>query len=202
MASRKPSGPFDSFLETVRTYARVYEPGVRHAIEKLCQKGKSAGKDFDQKKLAKRLDKISTILIAPRPDPLGYRAGETGQPFRKDTVRLLAKQAAAFRKRISEFKQTRLAVHLAETNQISTHDLLHPAQSLTAFDAVVKLPSLLSTYENTLAPLVDPHVLDLCKYVKETTDGWNDQLLIEILAPLKVAHTGSLPAFRKWRTRK
>lgn len=199
--------PLQSFLDGIRKRHPKAEAEIRAAttaLQKLCRRGDGAGKGFDTDVLGRYLHAVLHSRDNP-PETLGYITADstkvTAHRLSKNDVRRIAKCAAKLVKDIPKLRMTPLVLHSALNGKIPPGDLLRLNQTLKMFDTLVKLPRLLAQFNRTHFPTVDYNLLALCRYVREKTGNWNDQLSVAILAPLKIPHTDSVDSFKMWRTR-
>ena len=87
--------------------------------------------------------------------------------------------------------------------RIPKSDLLCSKLVDASLNTLVELPKLAKEYGGGGYPqsVTDGQLWLLCKYIKDTTMGWNDSLVVDLLEPLGVKHCSSGDALKNWRSR-
>jgi hypothetical protein len=220
MAARASSSlpaNLERFLGTVATKDPEYGANARKAVEKLCEMGQTAGRDFDPETLAHDLEYIriwqdeAESGHAWRPLQYGRRADEAFSPHH---LKRIANRARELQNDMLKLRQTAFIFELNATKRIPEGDLLHH-QTGAALNTLTELPALASSLygrprrnaappntapRSRMLPQTEYGLWQLSHYVKETTGRWNDSLLVDILGPLRIPHCQGVDALKMWRS--
>ena len=159
---------------------------------------------MDESVLVKHLASVYLAQTFPAPHhPLAYDRREL--PLSRAQLNAMAKRAAQLKIDLGKLNRTSLVFFLFSTGNIPEGDLLGPPffddRKFAALDTVAMLPSVAASYNKALYPRVDHHLAALFEYVRKTTGGPQYDLLVQILGPVRVAHTDSTDSLKMWRTR-
>jgi hypothetical protein len=200
---------FDLFLTRVEacddTGGQVAQ--VRRALERLCAKGERMNRGFVRRKLASRLNMLLRFQDLTRrgriwDDPL--RFGESPkQRFSKNRLRRIAALARKLQEEVKDLLLTGLIFETRIEGRIPKSDVLRSQLPHASLNTLVELPELAKAYGTGGYPhsVTDGQLWLLCKYIKETTMGWNDSLVVDLLEPLGMKHCASVDTLKNWRSR-
>ena len=210
-----PPDEFHGFLEIVRAKQPELEALIRNTLETLCEKGRIANRGFDRKELALQLILVNVVPFAkaagwkPERDLLRY-GKDAHEVLKFRDLDRIAKCAQELRQAVPRLRLTNLVYYLHLTGQIPAGDFLSLQFSENgtlvlhdpvALNVLAELPALGSQAKGEYLMGSDSRLWALCRYVKRTTGGWNDALVVKILEPLGVPHCESADALKMWRTR-
>jgi hypothetical protein len=196
------------------------------ALRRLEEIGLKAGKGFAISMVKYHLGALAlTLRPKNRAQPINILAFGSGRDehFTIKAMAEILKQLQRVIKEVAKLNRTPLVALLRRTGTISFESALsgpgldedesiapllglHPQPPddlyLARLVRDLKLVARAARdYSKKSQALVDVHLWRLCAYIFETTGNWNDQIVVDLLLPLRALHCESPESLRQWRTR-